>query len=53
MGLRSLGRLHSIPSDNDGVSQGWCTSLRGISSLYNVAHGRAKHSPAPYPLFVL
>src|SRR5438105_4701764 len=39
MALRSLGRPHSIPSDNDGVSQGWCASLRGLSSLYNVAHG--------------
>ena len=39
MALRSLGRLHSIPSDNDGLSQGWCASLRGLSSLYNVAHG--------------
>jgi len=35
MALRSPGRLHGILSDNDGVSQSWCASLRDLFSLYD------------------
>jgi len=39
-----------ISSDNDSLSQGWCASLRGLSSLYNGTYGWEKRSPAPYLL---